>query len=60
MTENQKERKPLISVENMKKYYPVKNGIIPHVTDYVKAVDGGELFHTGRADTRTCRRIGLW
>lgn len=40
MTENQKERKPLISVENMKKYYPVKNGIIPHVTDYVKAVDG--------------------
>lgn len=39
MTENQKEQKPLISVEHMKKYYPVKSGIIPHITDYVKAVD---------------------
>ena len=31
---------PLIQVKNLKKYYPVKTGIIPHVTDYVKAVDG--------------------
>lgn len=31
---------PLISVENMKKYYPVKGGIITHTTGYVKAVDG--------------------
>lgn len=35
------ERKiPLIAVENMKKYYPVKGGIITHTTGYVKAVDG--------------------
>ena len=32
--------KPLIQVENMKKYYPVKGGIITHTTGYVKAVDG--------------------
>lgn len=31
---------PLIQVKNLKKYYPMKTGIIPHVTDYVKAVDG--------------------
>ena len=31
---------PLIRVENMKKYYPVKGGIITHTTGYVKAVDG--------------------
>ena len=31
---------PLIQVKNLKKYYPVKTGIIPHVTEYVKAVDG--------------------
>ena len=27
-------------MKDLKKYYPVKSGIIPHVTDYVKAVDG--------------------
>lgn len=31
---------PLIQVENMKKYYPVKGGIVTHTTGYVKAVDG--------------------
>lgn len=31
---------PLIAVENLKKYYPVKGGIITHTTGYVKAVDG--------------------
>ncbi len=31
---------PLMQVKDLKKYYPVKTGIIPHVTDYVKAVDG--------------------
>lgn len=35
-----KERTPLIQVENMKKYYPVKGGIITHTTGFVKAVDG--------------------
>lgn len=36
----EKEQVPLIQVENMKKYYPVKGGIIPHTTGYIKAVDG--------------------
>lgn len=31
---------PLIQVEDMKKYYPSKGGIITHTTGYVKAVDG--------------------
>jgi oligopeptide transport system ATP-binding protein len=34
------EHTPLIKVENVKKYYPVKGGIITHTTGYVKAVDG--------------------
>lgn len=34
------ERNPLLEVENMKKYYPLKGGIITHTTGYVKAVDG--------------------
>ncbi len=35
-----RKQNPLIQVKDLKKYYPVKTGIIPHVTDYVKAVDG--------------------
>lgn len=31
---------PLIQVEDLKKYYPVKGGIITHTTAQVKAVDG--------------------
>ncbi len=31
---------PLIQVRNLKKYYPVKGGIITHTTGYIKAVDG--------------------
>lgn len=31
---------PLIQVENIKKHYPIKGGIIDHTTGYVKAVDG--------------------
>lgn len=36
----EKENIPLIQVDNMKKYYPVKGGIVTHTTGYVKAVDG--------------------
>lgn len=35
-----KKSPPLIQVENMKKYYPIRGGIITHITGYVKAVDG--------------------
>lgn len=34
------EQTPLIQVKEMKKYYPIKGGIITHTTGYVKAVDG--------------------
>lgn len=30
---------PLLTIENLKKYYPVKGGIIPHTTGFLKAVD---------------------
>ena len=36
----QSETDSLIEVENMKKYYPIKGGIITHTTGFVKAVDG--------------------
>ena len=34
------ENVPLIQVDSMKKYYPVKGGVITHTLGYVKAVDG--------------------
>lgn len=37
---NREVKTPLIQVENMKKYYPIKGGIITHTTDHIKAVDG--------------------
>ena len=37
---NEKEKTPLIQVENLKKYYPIKGGIITHTTGLIKAVDG--------------------
>lgn len=37
---NQERSVPLVVVENMKKYYPIKGGIITHTTGFVKAVDG--------------------
>ena len=30
---------PLLRVENLKKYYPIKGGIITHTVGYTKAVD---------------------
>jgi len=36
----EKEHVPLLKVDGMKKYYPIKGGIITHTTGYVKAVDG--------------------
>lgn len=37
------QERPLIQIEQLKKYYPVMGGIIPHVTDVVRAVDGIDL-----------------
>ena len=37
---NQDRSVPLVQVENMKKYYSVKGGIVTHTTGFVKAVDG--------------------
>lgn len=30
---------PILSINSLKKYYPVKGGIVPHTIDYIKAVD---------------------
>lgn len=40
MAQDRVKQIPLIEVENMKKYYPIKGGIITHTTGFVKAVDG--------------------
>lgn len=37
---DQEKKIPLIEVENLKKYYAVKGGIVTHTTAHVKAVDG--------------------
>jgi peptide/nickel transport system ATP-binding protein/oligopeptide transport system ATP-binding protein len=34
------ERNPVISVRNLKKYFPIRSGVFGRVTGYVKAVDG--------------------
>lgn len=37
---SRQQNSPLIQVQNLKKYYPVKGGITSRTTGYVKAVDG--------------------
>ncbi len=44
MTEKNTLEAPLIEVENLKKYYPVKGGIIPHTVRQIRAVDGVSFF----------------
>lgn len=39
MEQMNKKTPPLLSIDNLKKYYPVMGGIIPHTIGYVKAVD---------------------
>lgn len=36
---NHEEKTPLLQVKNLKKYYPIKGGIITHTVGHVKAVD---------------------
>ena len=40
MEEKNTEKEPLIRVENLKKYYPIRGGVITHTTGYVHSVDG--------------------
>ncbi len=35
--------KELLKIQNLKKYFPIKSGILSRVTNYVKAVDGIDL-----------------
>ena len=46
------EKMPLLRIENLKKYYPIKGGIITHTTGYVKAVDGVSF--------QICQEGSLW
>ena len=36
--------KRLLEIENLKKYYPITGGVIRHIKNYVKAVDGVNLW----------------
>lgn len=38
------DERPLLEVQNLKKYYPVKGGLITHTVAQVKAVDGVSFF----------------
>ena len=40
----QNQAKELIQVKNLKKYFPVKEGLLQRVKDYVKAVDDVSFF----------------
>ena len=42
--------KPLLEVNNLQKYYPVKQGILKKTVGYVKAVDGVD-FSIGYGET---------
>ena len=35
MEEKNTEKEPLIRVENLKKYYPIRGGVITHTTGYI-------------------------
>lgn len=43
MEEKNTEKEPLIRVENLKKYYPIRGGVITHTTGYVHSVDGASF-----------------
>ena len=49
----------LLEVENLKKYYPIKGGIITHTTGHIHAVDGVSFFRPGRGDAGAGGRVGL-
>ena len=34
------EQQPLMEIKGLKKYYPIRNGILPHTVGYIHAVDG--------------------
>lgn len=36
----QKFQQPLVTIKGLKKYYPVRNGIIPHTVGFIHAVNG--------------------
>ncbi|MEJ8802575.1 ABC transporter ATP-binding protein [Pontibacter sp. H249] len=48
-----KQKPPLLQVENLKIYFPIKKGFFGRTTDYVKAVDGVSF------EVMPCETIGL-
>lgn len=58
MEEKNTEKEPLIRVENLKKYYPIRGGVITHTTGYVHSVDGRFLFDCRGRNPRSGGRSG--
>lgn len=52
--------KELIRVENLKKYYDIKGGIITHTVSQIQAVDGIDFSIKKGRDPWTGWRIRLW
>ncbi len=51
--------KDMLVVDNLKKYFPVRSGLLQRVTAWVKAVDECQLHHPRGRDLRPGGRVGL-
>ena len=49
--------RPILSVRDLAKHYPLKSGVVRHTVGHVKAVDGGQLRPLSRRDARCRRRV---
>jgi len=50
----------ILTVEDLKKYFPIESGIFKRTVGHVKAVDGVSFEIKKGGSLWTCRRIGLW
>lgn len=49
----------VVDVENLKKYFPIKDGILQRTVGHVRAVDGVSL-QIKRTDLWSCWRVRMW
>ncbi len=55
----QNQQKPLFKISNMKKYYPIKGGILKRVQGHVKAVEDVTI-DVYEGETLGVERIWVW
>ena len=52
--------KYIIEAKNLKKYFPIKGGLLSKIVGYVKAVDDVTLSIKERGLSWSCRRVWMW